>query len=291
MQGLEYSSESLYSRAIMLRKKKKINIYVEDTNKEYEYETIFKRLLGEDDYSNLINDIIGLGGKQKVKEYYQDNGPMTEKAYNFYLVDGDFDRYIKSETMIQDSCFLYLETYNIENYLIDEKACECYSKSRLKCFDKEVHEKINFNYWKDSLVGQIYPLFFCFCLSQQEHLKEPTVSQSPGKFINYKTGIDVRDEEIQNYKQHIFENIDEPNKKLVSIKERYEQINGNDYFNLICGKFLFKCLCFYLANIIGDFKHEDLRGYLISHFDIEKLSYVRQAIFEVKNSKNTIFYK
>lgn len=288
MQGLAYSSESLYSRAIMLRKKQKVNIYVEDTDKEYEYETIFKRLLGEADYNKFINDITGLGGKQKVKKFYEDNGPMTEDAHNFYLVDGDFDRYIESESMIQDCCFLYLETYNIENYLIDEKACECYSKSRLKCFDKEVHEKINFNHWKDSLVGQIYPLFLCFCLSQQEHLNEPTVSQPTGKFINYKTGIDVRDEEIQNYKQHIFENIDEPNKKLVSIKERYEQINGDDYFNLICGKFLFKCLCFYLANIIGDFKHEDFRGYLIFHFDIEKLSYVRQAIFKAINSKSKI---
>lgn len=291
MQELVYSLESLYSRAIMLRKKQKVNIYVEDTDKEYEYETIFKRLLGEADYNKLINDITGLGGKQQVKKYYEANGSMTENAHNFYLVDGDFDRYIESESMIQDSCFLYLETYNIENYLIDEKACECYSKSRLKCFDKEVHEKINFNHWKDSLVGQIYPLFLCFCLSQQEHLKEPTVSQSPGKFINYKTGIDVRDEEIQNYKQHIFENIDEPNKKLVLIKERYKQINGDDYFNLICGKFLFKCLCFYLVKIIGDFKHEDLRGYLISHFDIEKLSYVRQAIFKVVTNKNIVSSK
>ena len=291
MQGLAYSLESLYSRAIMLRKKKKVNIYVEDTDKEYEDETIFKRLLGEADYNKFINDITGLGGKQKVKKYYEDNGSMTEEAYNFYLVDGDFDRYIESETMIQDSCFLYLETYNIENYLIDEKACECYSKSRLKCFDKEVHEKINFNHWKDSLVGNIYPLFLYFCLSQQEHLSEPTVSQHPSKFVNFKTGIDVLDEEVQNYRQHIFENINAPNEKLDSIKERYEQINGDDYFNLICGKFLFKCLSCYIMKIIGPFRHEDFRGYLISHFDIEKLNYVRKAIFKVITSKNIVSSK
>ena len=63
--GLSYSDAGLRNRSIFYRQD--INIYVEDTGKEYVYEEIFKRLL-KNDYR--IETILPLGGKTNVlKEY------------------------------------------------------------------------------------------------------------------------------------------------------------------------------------------------------------------------------
>ena len=286
MQGLYYSLSSLYPRAIMLESSTKINVYVEDANKEYEYETILKRLLGE--YYQYIGQIVGLGGKQLVKKFYRENGTTTKDRLNFYIVDGDFDRYIDKENMIIDDCFIYLKSYNIENYFIDEKACEEFAKGRLKCLDSEVHQRIKFAEWKNSLVDEIYPLFLYFSLSQQEHLGEPTLSQKPAKFVDFITGSRVRTDEIENYKEHISTLVVDAETKIAFIKEKYECVNGNEYFNLICGKFLLKCLYAYITPIIGDFRHNDFRNHLIGSFDIKKLEYVRYVIINIIKDKSSI---
>ena len=54
MDDLEYTKEDLFTRAIMLEDSNSLTIYVEDQNKEYEYETIFKRMLDENDLKDKL---------------------------------------------------------------------------------------------------------------------------------------------------------------------------------------------------------------------------------------------
>ena len=178
-----YSPEAAASRSLFYQNLNDINIYVEDSGKEYEYETIFKRLMG-DKYN--ISTIFGLGGKERVKEHFKENVLNTNQHYkvqNFYIVDGDFDRYIHSEGMITHPNFLYLKTYNIENYFLDENASISFSKGRLKCVEKLVTEKIRFMYWKDTIVAQSSDLFFSYCFLKKYHPEEKTVSRSPFSFL------------------------------------------------------------------------------------------------------------
>ena len=49
MSELEHSREGLSTRAIMFEDFQNFTIYVEDQYKEYEYETIFKRMLHQNE--------------------------------------------------------------------------------------------------------------------------------------------------------------------------------------------------------------------------------------------------
>ena len=98
--SLEYSFDASLNRTLFYSEFNDINIYVEDINKEYEYETVFKRLLG-DEYR--ISSIFCMGGKIGVIKAFEENKKQNINDLNFYIVDGDFDRYIFPEKMIKDS--------------------------------------------------------------------------------------------------------------------------------------------------------------------------------------------
>ena len=89
--SLEYSFDASLNRTLFYSEFNDINIYVEDINKEYEYETVFKRLLG-DEYR--ISSIFCMGGKIGVIKAFEENKKQNINDLNFYIVDGDFDRYI-----------------------------------------------------------------------------------------------------------------------------------------------------------------------------------------------------
>lgn len=273
---LMFSSEASVNRFYFYQDLNDINLFVEDEGMEYEYETIFKRLL-ENQY--CINTIFSLGGKLKVKSRYEEFGNNTDGIKNFYIVDGDFDRYINADKMIIDNCFIYLETYNIENYFLDESACIQFAKGKLKCYDNEVKRKINFYGWKEKIVTQSKKLFLCYCFIQKYYPQIPTISRSHYEFINYKTGFEREDNSYQNYWNSILKLDEDAKNKIDNIACVYETKNGDDYFNLICGKFLFTSLCCYLRNIIDcKFDYNDLRWHLINNFDISKLKYVKDFI-------------
>lgn len=277
---LIYSSEAQATRFLFYQGLNEINLIVEDEGMQYAYETIFKRLLG-DKYN--IKTIFPMGGKPKVKNYFYEFGEMTDGIKNVYIVDGDFDRYIHQENMINAPCFIYLKTYNIENYLIDEVACLQYSKGHLKCLDNVVQEKISFNNWKERVVSESAKLFLCYCFVQKYHPTVETLSRSSFLFLDYNTGFE-RDGAYQKYWNEDIMVLDtDAQNKIDEINTIYKLINGNDYFNLICGKFLLDSLYAYLRNLFKrTFEKDDFIWYLINHFDISKLDYVKDAILQIE---------
>ena len=138
-EDLQYSSSALLSRISFFDGLNDINLFVEDTDSQYIYETIFKRLLGEQ-YN--IQTIFPCGGKPAVKEMYLERGCNTDGIKNVYVVDGDFDRLLFPEEMIDDPQFVYLKMYNIESCLINESGLCNLVKSKLKCLDVEACERL-----------------------------------------------------------------------------------------------------------------------------------------------------
>lgn len=276
---LLYSTEAAKTRAIYYQDLNEVNIFVEDAQKEYLYETIFKRLL-KDQYK--IDTIFGVGGKLAVIESYNEFGKDYAGTKNFYLVDGDFDRYISPESMIIDDCFLYLKSYNIENYLIDENACISFIKGRMHCTDKIVRTKIDFTNWKDRIVKESTKLFLCYCAIKKYHPEVTTVGQNPYLFLEQKTGFERLDNAFSRI-ESVYMSVDNTlHQHIELIEKEYEKINGSNYFNLICGKFLLTSLACHLRNISGEkFNHADLEWHLVNAFDIEKLDYVRTAILAI----------
>ena len=274
---LMYTPEAAAARYFFYQGQNEINLFVEDEGKEYEYETIFKRLLGD---SYHISTIFSLCGKINIKKRFEEFGDKHNGVMNFYIVDGDFDRYIHANEMIHHSCFLYLETYNIENYFLDEKACIQFMKHRLKCLDSTVATKISFRDWKNKIVEQASKLFFCYCFMQKYHPSHKTIDRSPYCFIDKDNGFERIDGAYQHYWETEVQPMNSASEKMISdIRARYEEIHGCDYSYLICGKFLFISLYCHLRNIAkSSFNQADFRWHLINCFDIEKLSYVRDAI-------------
>lgn len=276
LDDLTYSSEAQAARFLLFQGLNEINLIVEDKDREYIYETIFKRML-KDQYN--ISTIFAVGGKPSVIERYREFKNETDGIKNFYIVDGDFDRYIYSEDMINNPCFIYLKTYNIESYFLDEEACVQFVKGRMKCMDKEVKEKLNFQYWKNRIVSESSSLFLNYCFVQKYYPHKETLSRSSYLFIDNKTGFERTDEKYHKFEDEVIELDSNSKNKIMEIDILYKSINGDDYFNLICGKFLFDSLCCYIRNLIEQkFEKEDFKWHLVNHFDISKLDYVKDII-------------
>lgn len=278
LDDLEYSTQAQAARFILYQGLNEINLIVEDIEREYIYETIFKRLLGNQ-YN--ISTIFAAGGKTAVKDRYNEFKNETDGIKNFYIVDGDFDRYIHQSDMINDPCFIYLKTYNIENYFIDEKACVQFAKGYLKCLDDIVIQKVSFNSWKERIVSESYKLFLCYCFVQKFHPEIETLSRSSFLFLDFKTGFEKSGEYEKYWNDEIITLDHDAQNKIDEIDERYKSINGNDYFNLICGKFLLDSLCAYLRNLFKTtFNKEEFKWHLINHFDITELNYIKSTILQ-----------
>lgn len=336
---LQYSDDALDVRADMIdTDDSEIVVFVEDINKEYFYEKIFDRLF---DNENMLLKPIGLGGKNKVISRFNENKEKGENDY-FYLVDGDFDRYIGIE-LIEDDRFIYLEAYNIENYIIDENVVYNFLTGRLRKTKSEVRDLFDFNKWKQKIVDESKKLFLCYAFilcylnniedsdiiidkrynaKGNSFLSIENVSRSPFKFLNDKTGYEQAGRFDEYYQEVIFrlciENGYENssgieiikcdkliksyskvqyfynssqyfyNSSIDSISEKYELINGTNYYNFICGKFLITSLKLCIKevlkrqNLSTNFDERDFENQLSSYFDIDKLSYVKNRIKNIQ---------
>lgn len=273
---LRYSPEASATRSLFYQGLNDINLYIEDSGLEYEYETIFKRLL-KNNYR--ITAIFSLGGKNNVKKRFDEFGGETDGIKNFYIVDGDFDRYIAPDKMIHSNFFIYLNTYNIENYFIDQQASEQFAKSKLKCLDSEVIRRVDFKNWKKRIVNEAKKLFLYYCFIQKFNLPIKNTERSVYEFIDDKTGFERTDGSFEKYARYVESFNSNAKEEILKIAEDYEALNGDDYSNLICGKFLMSSLYCHLCKVVkASFKKSDFRWSLINNFDISKLEYVKQAI-------------
>lgn len=280
---LKYTSEAIATEYMFFCDLNNVNIFVEDSNKEYIYETIFNRLIGKE-YS--IKKILGVGGKQQLKRYFEEFGSSNKnnpKIKNIYIADGDFDRYIHREDMIDSPNFIYLEAYNIENYLIDKNASEKFAKGKLKELDSKVEEKVDFDNWKELIVEQASRLFFYYCYMKKYYPEEKTVSRNPYHFIDQKSGFEIKGA-FDKYKNYVLSLDQDAESKLEIIKREYYKENDNN-FNIICGKFLFESLYCHIKSITKkSFSKEDFKWDLICNFDIDKLMFIKDKILNVMNS-------
>ena len=277
MEDLVFSQEGAAVRYLLFQGYNDVNIFVEDVGKEYIYQSIFERMLKDTGVS--IQAIFPAGGKTAVKQRYDEFGPIQNGIKNIYIVDGDFDRYINIDSMIHDDCFVYLKTYNIENYFIDEDATINYARGLLHMLKEQAIASIKFGWWKATIVRQLSELFLTFCLMQQELPSEKNVNMSHYKFINSKTGFAFDGNVIKDYCSSIQVGIPDAAKKLNAIRQKYETFNGQDYFNLICGKYLIDSLFAYIRQQAGRaIVKEDFVWHLIMNFDIAKLDYLKSVI-------------
>lgn len=287
----EYSENGIQNRAILNSAHYPVILYVEDSGKEFKYEGILKRMFGHNgmpDRSILdIINIISLGGKPKVVDKVKEQGSYDrEKNQHYvYLMDGDFDRYIEPYSMIKAPNVIYLEAYCIENYFLDEEACINFIQSKNQERDIDVRNKLNFTRWRKRITTEASELFFYFACARKfskEHKGSGKVPDGVSKAfsqLDRSTGfIDLirTNNKIKEIQDVVYDYQD----TLIVAKEEYFRIHGNDYFYLICGKFLFKSLTFYIKSVFGltNFQDNDLIREMERNFDIGKLHNLKYAL-------------
>lgn len=233
---LWYTVEAELNRYLFYSDLNEINFFVEDKNKEYEYETILKKLFkGKYKIASIITANGKLGVKQEFWEFGEKSNDYIVRN-NIYIVDGDFDKYIHSEDMIDNDHFIYLKKYNIENYFIDEKAVIKFAKGKLHVLDKDVKLIINFGYWKDTIVEQAKRLFLLYCAVQNVLPAEANVARSEYLFIDDKTRFE-RQDGYKSYYDYIVTLKSDIDLDIERIKISYEAINGTNYLVLYVGNF------------------------------------------------------
>ncbi len=287
-EGLFFSEEAQSARVEMLYDERCVNIIIEDLNKEYLYENIFSRLMPVTMQTNFL----GVGGKQAVYSFYRekkDEALLSNEQCFFYILDGDFDRYLTPESMLKDSCCVYLQTYNIENYFIDEEACINFIQGRLKLSRKKSKEKLNFLNWKERIIAESSKLFLLYCYIQKNFPSDINVARAHGEFIDYKTGFERVDGAFEKYEKKYRQLDSNLTDSCQCIDEDYKKIYGEDYFNLICGKFLFTSLVSYIKTKLkpptnSTIYNDDFQWHLVSNFDVSSLNYLKDAILNFASS-------
>lgn len=280
-EGLQFTEEAELNRYLFYSDINDINFFVEDKDKEYEYETIFSKMF-EGKYR--IASIMAVGGKKEVIKAFEEFGEADSNnptKNNFFIVDGDFDRYIHQHEMIDNKHFIYLKYYNIENYFIDEKAILKFAKGKLHMLDSQVKDIIRYMEWRDKIVTQAGKLFLLYCAVQKKLPTEPNVARNEYLFIDDKTGLE-RPGAYSEYYQHILSLESDIAIEIQKIKNAYESTNGSDYFGLICGKFLLTSLFVYLrGKIKKNFTRDELRWSLLCNFDVTSLDFIKEAVNSV----------
>lgn len=271
---MRYSNEGENARFLMYQGYNDINIFVEDHNKEYEYEVLLKKVLGNE---CRIATIFSANGKPGVRERFNEYGSLTGGISNYYIVDGDFDRYIRQSEMVNDNCFIYLEPYNIENHLIDEDVVLQYVQGKKRLRSVEAKTLIDFSTWKNTIVAQAEKLFFLYCYVQYAGLGIPNTGQSPYPLLD-EMGFE-KENVYDDYRHEVESHGPIDVSALQRIRDSYQALNGEDYYRLICGKFLLASLTKYLRAKAGiSFKDEDFRWTLVMNFNPNKLDYVKRRI-------------
>lgn len=279
---LSYSVDANAARYKLLKELNEINIFVEDTYKEYEYEEIFERLL-ENQYK--IKNIFAAGGKKHLEERFDEFGEFdidNTNSLNFYIADGDFDRIIYKDSMQTSKHFIYLNSYNIENYYVDENAIIVFLRGCMGIQKAAAKAILKYDNWIENILEDALTLFFCYCYIQKYYPETANVANSPGKFIDSKTGFIREDklyEYIGNFQQENDIDKDSYNQEICNIREACESVYGDNLQDFVCGKFLLHSLGRYLSSVRGKTIDDSrLRWDLIREFDIEKIRYIQIII-------------
>lgn len=276
---LTYSNQALRNRSLFYICNN-IHFFVEDQNKEYEYEIFLENLIDK----NLSYKIFGLGGKEQVLYHFHDVGPVRDKITNVYILDLDFDDYLKKMNI--NSHIIYLERYNIESYFLCEQSVYDFIRLKLKKTKKSSKELFDFNIWYKQTLESFKDIFFLYMIIQKYSYGIPNVADS----IYCK--IDDCGKVALGYYQNLFNQIvtRDPSvpieKELLLLNIEYSE----KLPNIICGKHMIESLYLHIKksnNTRNRISSEELRSFLLSNFDIKPLQFIKHRIQGIMPSSTT----
>jgi len=196
---LKYSLKALQAMPKLFSYRNDFDIFTEDKTSDKEfYKTLFLNLLGE---KTKINDITPLGCKANVLKAY-DNQDARDKRKKFFIVDGDLDLIIGTNRKDENN-LIVLDSYCIENYLIDEKGIIDFLYFSNGVLPKEqLKVKLNFEKWLNYNAKYLIELFINFAILKK-YGGGPKI-KSATEFLKIEGKQTILDQiKIENYSNEI----------------------------------------------------------------------------------------
>lgn len=268
---LFYSENAMLTKVLFIANNKTLTIFVEDINKEYEYEEIFEQLYSD---KLSISCIFPTGGKPFLKEAYELFGENPDFGKCFFIADGDFDKTL-GISMINKDNFLYLTKYNIESYYFSKKSAINFIRPKIKKEKKITEKIIEYDTWEQCIDPFLKKIFTLHCVVQRYKPELKNVSRSPHQFINQNGEPDLSG--FEEYKLEVKREIPYINleEEMTDMQDLLEKDYGSDFCSYVCGKYCLHSLTQWLKSKTNkNIKTDDLKEALIRNLEIKELEFL-----------------
>lgn len=272
---LKYSDDGLLSRVLFLTSSNSVTVFVEDADKEYEYEEIFEKLFPEE---LRIDCIFPTGGKIGLEEAFSLFGNSVAYGATFFIADGDFDLALGKD-MINADNFIYLRRYNIESYLLNEDAVVQYMRPKLKKTKQETKRKINYQEWINALSPFLKKLFALHYVVQKYAPQIENVGRNPAMFLT-SNGL-PKECMYDAYKNEIGLVVPDVSEKIDLALEELNAVYGDSIGAFVCGKYYIYALKLLLNTMLKKKINEnDVKAFFISWLRVDQLQYVKEKFLD-----------
>lgn len=288
---LEFGFKALRALPKFFTYRNDIDIYTEDkiADKEF-YRTIFKRLLGDE---IKINDVTPLGCKTNVlNEYNKQN--KSDKRKKLFIVDGDLELILDTNRK-SFSNLIVLDSYCIENYLINEKAgIELIYFSNGSESRENLKNKLNFDKWLEYNAPCLIALFINFAILRKygggpiiktahDFLTQDGKETILNKDEIKKYSSDIKNEIIHQLNKIGIKNPEETyNQDYTSLCKKWET-NNDTLLKIVSAKnFLLPLLQFRirycLDKVNGMYPKISFKLFLADKCDLKRLAFIKEKM-------------
>ena len=279
---LTYNKETKRLISTFKQYRNDIEIYTEDENKDREfYRILFQRLL---EHTNItINDITPLGCRNNVIERCK-HEPINGRK-KIFLVDGDIFIIYKNNTDKLENLFI-LDSYCIENFIIDEHSCSQFAYNLIGTLPvEEIKRKLQYDEWIDNLASPLINLFIHFSILHEVNGKFTLYNAN--KFITKGTlDFDLVNKEIAVVKTAILDTISEVDyQKLLTIRENSWSKTPENFLRIVSGKDyllpLVQLKVQEIRKLKGLFTNEAIKSLLAQFCKLDRLEPLKSALINL----------
>ncbi|CAM4003642.1 MULTISPECIES: DUF4435 domain-containing protein [Flavobacterium] len=289
MIGFNYRSLKAIPRFFAYRNE--IDIFTEDKKNDKEfYKALFSRLC---DNKITINDITQLGCKANVLKAYdeQDKSSVRKKLF---IVDGDLDLIIGTNRKSENN-LVVLDSYCIENYIVDEKSALEILYYSIGTTDKiTLSKKLNFDKWLNYNNETLIHLFLNFSILKMYGggpiLKSASqfLKQEKKQTVLDNTAVNTYSDDIKNQIISLLQTRNDIDPELTyqnelrKLESKWKK-DKETFLKIISGKdYLIHLFQHRINYTIGKgksmFPKQSFKLFLANHCDLERLTFLKKKI-------------
>ena len=278
-----YKNKTIPVISIFFKYKNDVDIFIEDSDDEEFYISLFSNLLD----GKRINKVISCKCKTSLISACE-NDQIDRKRKRIYLADSDLNL-ISNSNRNDLKHFHVLDRYCIENYLIEEKGIIETLHDCIILDKKKIKQQLGLEKWLKSISHSLVELFLHYSISHENALGKPTVSFPIGKLckkVNKATVLDIDkvNDRVKEFRENIISVLGE-DKYNTSIYERREKwpSNMDTLIKIVSGKdYILPLIIFRFNKLRGkesyNLKLESLRMRLAKTCDLNSLNKLKNKI-------------